>query len=137
MKIDPHFVPCKLAENDECYPNGIFEFNISRMIEDIESGKLSVIEERIDVEQWLLQHCDGCINEEHMPNVVLSKPVIQAEIKNGVFELIDGHHRMEKAHREGVPFIDSYKLLGEQLPQYLTTEQVYKAYIGYWNEKLF
>ncbi len=136
MKIDPDFIPCELQVEEECFRNGIFHFNISRMIEDIESGRLPVIKEQINVERWLEHHCDGVINEEHMLNVVFSKPVIQAEIRHGVFELIDGHHRIEKAHREGVSFIDSYILMGEQLPQYLTRKESYIAYVNYWNDKL-
>lgn len=136
MKIDPDFVPCKLQDEEECYANGFFHFNISRMVEDIESGKLAVVRERIDVENWRRRHGKGVINEEHMPNVVLSKPVIQAEIRHDMFEIIDGHHRIEKAHRDGIPFVDSYKLKGEQLPQYLTRKESYIAYINYWNSKL-
>lgn len=30
-----------------------------------------------------------------------------------MFEIIDGNHRMERAFREGVEFIDSYKLKGD------------------------
>ncbi len=136
MKVDPDFVPCELQVEEECYRNGFFNFNISRMIEDIESGKLAVIRERIDVEKWRKNHCEGVINEKHMPNVVLSKPVIQAEIRHDMFEIIDGHHRIEKAYREGIPFVDSYKLMGEQLPQYLTRKESYISYINYWNSKL-
>ncbi len=137
MKIDPDFVPCELQYEEECYANGFFHFNISRMIEDIESGKLVVAKERIDVVNWRNHHGKGVINEEHMPNVVLSKPVIQAEIRHDMFEIIDGHHRIEKAIRDGVPFLDSYKVMGEQLPQYLTSEARYKSYINYWNDKLY
>ncbi len=136
MRIDPNFIPCEQKDEEECYANGFFHFNISWMIEDIESGKLVVAKEQIDVESWRRCHDKGVINEEHMPNVVLSKPVIQAEIRHDMFEIIDGHHRIEKALREGVAFIDSYKLMGEQLPQYLTSEARYKAYVNYWNSKL-
>ncbi len=136
MKIDPNFIPCELQYDEECYANGFFHFNISRIIEDIESGKLVVAKEQIDVVYWHRRYGVGVINEEHMPNVVLTKPVILAEIRHDMFEIIDGHHRIEKAHREGVAFIDSYKLMGEQLPQYLTSVDRYKSYINYWNDKL-
>ena len=42
------------------------------------------------------------INESHMDSVVISQPVILAEISPGRFNLIDGNHRMEKARRLGV-----------------------------------
>ncbi len=136
MKIDPNFVPHEVAENGEIYRNGFFHFNISRMIEDIESGKLVVAKERIDVVNWRRRHNKGVINEEHMPNVVLSKPVIQAEIRHDMFEIVDGHHRIEKAIRDGIQYVDSYKVMGEQLPQYITSDARYRSYINYWNDKL-
>lgn len=136
MKIDPNFIPCELQYEEEYYANGFFHFNISRMIEDIESGELVVAKEQIDVENWCRHHGKGVISEEHIPNVVLSKPVIQAEIRHDMFEIIDGHHRIEKALRDGILFVNSYKVLGEQLPRYLTSVERYKAYINYWNDKL-
>ena len=42
-------------------------------------------------------------NEEHIEQKIAdtSKPIIQAEIKIGKFEIIDGNHRFEKDLREG------------------------------------
>ncbi len=128
--------PCPADEGDEIYPNGIFHFNISRIVEDIESGKLQVELEKIDVPHWFKNHCMGDVNKDHMPNVVLSKPVIQAEIKAGFFEIIDGRHRMEKALRENMQYMDSYKLKGEQLLDYFIDERGYRAFIDYWNDWL-
>ena len=136
MKPDPNFVPCEVRDNDEIFPNGFFKFNITRMLEDIESGHLVPIKAQINVEEWLRNHGEGVINEEHMPNVRLGSPVIQAEICNGRFNIIDGNHRMTKAHREGVPTIASYKLLGPQIASYLISEDRYKSFISYWNDKL-
>lgn len=53
-----------------------------------------------------------------------------------MFELIDGHHRLEKAKREGLEFIDSFKLSGEQLSRYLTSVERYQTFVKYWNNKL-
>ncbi len=136
MKTDPGFVPCELKPGDECWRAGIFHFNVSRMIADIESGELAVIRERINVKEWFKVHGGGKIDEEYMPKVELSRPVIQGEIGPGRFEIIDGNHRMEKALREGIESVDSYKLMGEQLLQYLSDERGYRAYIEYWNDKL-
>lgn len=130
------FIPCEPKDGDETWNVGIFHFNIGRMIEDIRSGRLSVLTEEINVEEWFRNHGSGSINEEHMSDVKLSEPVIQAEVSPGRFEIIDGNHRMEKARREGIQFIDSYKLAGHQLPHYLTDNSGYSAYIGYWNDKL-
>ncbi len=136
MMIDPDFIPCEANEGDEIYSLGIFNFNISRMLSDIESGSLIVVRESINVQDWFRNHCECSVNEEHMPNVKLSSPVIQAEIKHERFEIIDGNHRMIKALREGIPFVDSYRIAGHQLPSYLIERRGYEAYIQYWNDKL-
>ncbi len=61
---------------------------------------------------------------------------IQAEIRPGMFEIIDGNHRMERAYRDSVEFVDSYKLRGEQLLLYFADVRGYKAFVEYWNSKL-
>ncbi len=106
------------------------------MLEDIESGKLVPILESVDVQDWFRHHLQPTVNEEHMPNVRLGNPVILAEICDGRFNIIDGNHRMTKAHREGILTIDSYKLLGPQIVPYLISEDRYKSFISYWNDKL-
>ncbi len=136
MKTEPGFVPCELNPGDECWRAGIFHFNVSRMIADIESGELAVIRKRINVKEWFRTHGYGKTDEDFMPNVELSRPVIQGEIRPGRFEIIDGNHRMGKALREGIESVDSCKLMGEQLLQYMNDERGYRAYIEYWNDKL-
>ena len=118
IKLNKNYVPLPTQSGDEIYPNGIFNFAISRIIEDICSGKLAVEQEKINIQDWFKTHLRGSVTEEHLPAVDVSKPVIQAEIKPGFFEIIDGNHRMERAFREGTEFIDSYKLRGEQLLPY-------------------
>lgn len=50
-----------------------------------------------------------------MPRIDISKPVLQAEIRPGVFEINDGNHRIKKACRNDVEFVDSNMIMGEQL----------------------
>lgn len=71
-----------------------------------------------------------------MPVVDINKPVLQAEIRPGMFEIIDGNHPMEKAYRENIEFINSYKLKGEQLLAFFTDKRGYEAFVKYWNSKL-
>ncbi len=136
LKIDKAYVPAKEKEGDETFLNGIFHFNISRILEDIHSGVLKIEQEQIDVGKWFKRNCRGKINEDHLPSVDFSRPVIQAEISAGCFVIIDGNHRIEKALIDKVSFIDSYKLKGEQLLPYFTDESGYKVFILYWNDKL-
>jgi hypothetical protein len=95
-----------------------------------------VEQEDIRIPDWFKSHGAGCINEEHLKTVTLDKPVLVAEISPGRFNLIDGHHRMEKAHREKVETVKSYKLKGEQLIPYFIAVKGYEAFVGYWNNKL-
>lgn len=66
----------------------------------------------------------------------ITKPVLQAEIRPGMFEIIGGHHRLEKACRDSVEFIDSYKLKGEQLVPFFADVRGYVSFVEYWNSKL-
>ena len=136
FKLNQNYIPILTQEGDEIYPNGIFHFNISRILTEIEYDRLVVEQERIDVKEWFRTHYRGRVNEDHLPTVEISKPVIQAEIRSGMFEIIDGNHRMEKAYREGISFVDSYKLKGEQLLAFFIDVRGYNAFVEYWNSNL-
>ena len=43
---------------------------------------------------------------------------------------------MERAYREGLEFVSSYKLKGEQLLPYFADVSGYRAFVEYWNSKL-
>ena len=68
--------------------------------------------------------------------VDINKTVLQAEIRAGAYNIIDGNHRLEKARREGVELINSYKIKGEQLLPYFIKKKAYAAFVEYWNSKL-
>lgn len=136
LKFDKNFMPVPTFEGDEIYNNGVFNFNITCIIEHIDSGKIQAEKETVNVQGWFKSHFHASVNEEHLQIVDISKPVIQAEIRPGVYEIIDGNHRMERACREGTEFVDSYKLKGEQLLPYFADVRGYRVFIEYWNSKL-
>jgi len=136
LKFDKNYMPVPTFEGDEIYHNGVFNFNITCIIEHIDSGKIQAEKENVNVQEWFKSHFHGSVNEEHLQIVDISKPVIQAEIRPGVFEIIDGNHRMERAYREGIDFVESYKLKGEQLLPYFADVRGYRAFVDYWNSKL-
>ena len=139
LKLKKNYTP-KVPKNEdiEIYPNGIFNFFISKIIEDIEDGILQVKKSRINIEKWLQTHSKDLqsLNENHLLSVNTRKPIIQAEINPGHFEIIDGNHRFEKAFREGKKSIASYKLYVEDLLPYFYDKRGYEAFIRYWNSKL-
>ena len=136
LKLDKKFEPLPTRDGDEIFRSGYFKFNITRIMEDILAGKLEVAEEPINVSSWSRLHSSNSVNEEHLTAVDINKTVLQAEIRAGAYNIIDGNHRMEKARREGVEWINSYKIKGEQLVPYFIEEKGYEAFVEYWNSKL-
>lgn len=136
FKLIENYTPCPAAENDELFPNGIFVFNISTIIEHITTGKLVVEQEDIYIPNWFKRRAIHKVNEKHLLSVSLDQPVIQAEISPGRFNIIDGNHRMEKARRDHIDFVESYKLRGEQLVDYFIDLKGYQSFISYWNSKI-
>lgn len=134
LREDPGFVPCPVADGDELFANGIFEFNITRLLlyiagnpEDVELVEVSVGDFPTEI---------SSVEERHVKSVDTSRPVVLAEIAPGHFNLIDGNHRMEKARRLGITSIQAYRLSSEQHVRFLTCGKAYKSYIEYWNGKL-
>ncbi|WP_347548524.1 hypothetical protein ABFG93_13390 [Pseudalkalibacillus hwajinpoensis] len=69
IQMNKNYVPLPSDLGDEIYPNGIFHFNITRMVGHIHSGVLNVEEETIDVKKWFIKYTHGKINENHLPTV--------------------------------------------------------------------
>ena len=133
LKFDKNFIPCPIDDNDEMYPNGIFEFNITKMIEYIKNNPDNLPVEKVSVEDcW--ESLD--LNGAYVDTVDISIPVILAEIAPGRYNVIDGNHRVEKARKDGVGILPAYKLKPEQHINFLTTKKGYEAYIEFWNSKL-
>jgi hypothetical protein len=128
------FRPCPVKDGDEIFANGIFQFNITAMIDFIHSNPADFAAEEACVKDFPPEF--SAINEEHIGNVELGEPVILAEIAPGRYNLIDGNHRMEKARRLGVERIPAYRIGAEQHIQFLISRVAYKAYVEYWNSKL-
>ena len=134
LSVDAAFRPCPAADGDELFPNGIFEFNITKMLEWIRTNPGDVPLEDVSVGDFCREF--SSIDESHMDSVQLGQPVILAEIAPGRYNLIDGNHRMEKARRLGIERIAAYKLNVEQHVRFLTDEKAYVAYVEYWNSKV-
>lgn len=134
LKANKDFIPCPIDDDDEIYPNGIFEFNITKMLDYIQKNPDSFPVEQVAVKDFYKEL--SVINESHVDSVDVSKPVILAEIAPGRFNLIDGNHRMEKARRLGIETVFAYRLDVEQHIRFLTDKRAYLSYVEYWNSKL-
>lgn len=135
LQMDPCFRPRKPQEGDEIYPNGIFEFNITGLLAYIgATGRFRA--ERVALGD--VPHCgDGAgLSEPAIVAADLSRPVILAEIAPDRYNLIDGHHRVAKARREGVLSIPAYRIRCPEHVAFLTSTRAYEAYVEYWNSKV-
>lgn len=134
LQVDPYFTPCPVQTDDELFPNGIFEFNVTRLRGDIQNNPDWYTVEEMEVSDFPPSFSP--IDEGHLDSVDISKPLILAEIAPGQCNLIDGNHRLEKARRTGITSLPVYKLDVEQHIRYLTSKKAYEIYVGYWNDKI-
>lgn len=134
LKINKSFRPCPAEDGDEIYQNGIFEFNISKLLEYIKnnSEKFELI--AVEVEDFPKEF--SSLNEMHVESTDHSQPVIIAEISPGLYNLIDGNHRMEKARIKGLTSINALKVNVDQHIKFLTDKDAYLKYVDYWNGKV-
>jgi len=134
LRVDPAFCPCVPRAGDEMFPNGIFEFNITRMLEYLQTRKSGAVPVEIAVDELPPQF--STVDESALATADLDRPVVLAEIAPEQYNLIDGHHRAERARREGVRTLKAYKIRAEQHVAFLTTEKAYRSYVDYWNDRL-
>ena len=129
------FEPILIDYGDEFFPNGIFEFNITKMIAFIEDQKSKIIFENVEVKLYPNYSSDH-LDESTIKTANLSVPIILAEIAPSRYNVIDGHHRIEKAIRIGIEKLPAYKLSVIQHIGFLTSQQAYFSFVDYWNSKL-
>ena len=133
MKVDKSFTPCPVDEEDELFPNGIFNFNITKMADYIQKNIDSFMPEKVLLKDFYIS---SNINESHLKSVDISRPIIIAEISPGRYNVIDGNHRIEKSRRLGKKYIRAYRFQAKQHIRFLTTQRAYLSFVEYWNSKL-
>jgi len=134
LKLDKNFTPCPVADDDELFPNGIFVFNITKMIEYVRSNAENMTVEDVTVDD--LPEKNSSINWAHVDTTDVSKPIILAEIAPGRYNVIDGNHRVEKARKMGILKVPAYRLSIPQHVRFLTDKKAYVCYVEYVNGKL-
>lgn len=134
LNVDPLFRPCEVKERDEFYPNGIFEFNITSLLDYICAAEFRA--ELVALRDMPYAGSGANLNELTIANADLSRPVILAEIAPGQYNLIDGHHRAARARREGIESIPAYRISCPEHVAFLTSTRAYVTYVEYWNSKV-
>ena len=134
LDVDESFVPFPVEDGDECFANGIFEFNVTRILESIERnpGEVALVQVAVSRIRW----GDRSLDERQVKAADVARPVLLAEIAPGNYNLIDGHHRVERAHRSGLETVQAFALTASQHVRFLTSTRAYRAYVSYWNEKV-
>ncbi|MBM4148323.1 MAG: hypothetical protein FJ224_04700 [Lentisphaerae bacterium] len=134
FRVDDGFVPCPVNAGDELFPNGVFEFNITKMLEHISRNPTDVACVEVAVDD--LDEVVSPLDDLYVESADISRPLVLAEISPGRFNLIDGHHRLVKARRSGVSTLHAHKLTAAQHLPFLTSKKAYLAYVEYWNGKV-
>jgi len=135
LKVDKNFQPFPKSEGDEFYPNGIFEFNITKLLKFTKANPDIFQPEKVSATTFRTFVSDN-LNEQTIQAANINKPIILAEIAPSKFNVIDGHHRLERAYRDGIDMILAYKVRAEQHIAFLTSITAYTDYIQYWNTKI-
>jgi len=135
MKVNKKFQPLPEDEGDEFYPNGIFLFNITKLVKHIKSSPHLFQPEEVSIKA--IRICPSSnLDESTIQSANLAEPIILAEIAPDQFNVIDGNHRLERAYRDGKSKILAYRVMAEQHVAFLTSVEAYEEYIHYWNEKI-
>jgi len=135
LKVDKRFQPLSEDEGDEFYPNGIFEFNITKLLVFIKANPHTFQAEEVSVE-FVRTFPSSNLNESTIQVANIAEPIVLAEIAPDRYNVIDGNHRLEKAYRDGASKILAYKVRAEQHVAFLTSVTAYESYIEYWNSKI-
>jgi hypothetical protein len=91
------------------YANGIFEFNVTRLLAFIDNCPEPFPVESVLVDEFPA-YGSSHLNEETVLNADLSRPILLAEIAPGRFNVIDGNHRLARARREDVQMVPARRV---------------------------
>lgn len=136
LKLHRNFTPCPSEPGDELYPNGIFVFNVTRLIAHIEAHLERFPRELVPLTEIPNYGGDEDLDAEGVRTANLARPILFAEIAPARYNLIDGHHRVARARQECVPALPAYRVHCPEHIPFLTTARACEAYVEYWNEKL-
>jgi hypothetical protein len=135
LKLNKKFEPPVPEDGDEFFANGIFEFNVTKLIVFIETKPESFPVEQIEV-QSVIDYKSEHLDKETIRKANLSNPILLGEISPGRFNVIDGNHRLERARQNRAEKVPARRVFADQHIAFLTSMRAYEAYVKYWNEKI-
>ena len=122
-------------QGTSCSQTAYFEFNITKLLAFIKTNADKFPVEQVDPNAFRPADI-ASLDEATIEIANLSDPIVLAEISPGRFNVVDGNHRVERAHRVGVERIPAYRVSAADHHAFLTSERSYKIYIEYWNSKV-
>ncbi len=75
LKLDKEFRPCSAEAGDELFPNGIFEFNISRLLSFIQAHADRFPVEPVELTD-IPDYGDAGLGEKAICTADLSRPIL-------------------------------------------------------------
>lgn len=147
MVYRPDYYSFNNDDREEWFPNGIFNYNVSRLMRDLaadidkkekETPWLNAaVKRNVSVEE-AIHHAHGLekMEDAHIQAADLCRPLIFVEIAPDSYNLIDGHHRLEKARSAGIEELPAWWVGAHSAIRYLGSESEYSTYAGYWNSKI-
>jgi len=135
LQLDRTFQPCPAAPGDELYPNGIFVFNITRLLAFVETHPHAFPVGSVSLADIPDYGGANRLDAEAIRNADLRRPILLAEISPGHYNVIDGHHRIARARRERAAVLPAVRVGSPHHIAFLTSTRAYQAYVEYWNSK--
>src|SRR4030042_2427402 len=89
LTANNNYTPARISCGDELFSNGIFEFNITRMLEFIHHNEADIELVDIAVEKYQAEAFSS-INEDHVQSVDISSPIVLIEINPERYTVVDG-----------------------------------------------
>ena len=103
LKLNRQFQPCTAEPGDEFYLNGIFEFNITRLLAFIEAQPQQWAPRSVELAEIPQHGDDSHLDPDAIAAADLSRPILLAEVSPGLYNVIDGNHRLAKGAARGRP----------------------------------
>jgi len=135
LRPNKRFQPCPITEGDEIFANGIFEFNITRILALLDTDPVRFSVEVVKV-ATIVDYGGRNLDEATILAADLSRPILLAEIAPGRYNPIDGNHRIAKARRDRVASIPARRIGCPAHIPFLTSTRAYESYVEYWNSKI-
>lgn len=136
LKLDKKFKPVPVDDGEEFFRNGIFEFNVTKMLTFIEANPNRFPVEEVELDTIIDYGTGEQLDQETIRTANLRNPIILAEIAPGRFNVIDGNHRVERGRRDRLSAIPAQRISADEHFRFLTSIRAYEAYVRYWNEKV-